>query len=336
LRATRWGWLAALNRTECDVTPLTWHSPAHGVMSACFARCALLSVELLTSFPQVATETARIKAAGGWVYDGRVCNVLAVSRAFGDWEFKVCVCVRMRVYVWWWGRQDDTDMHDGGYCEHLSGPNALAAAMGQGWFDNAALVALALGGCVPCFPPHPMQGKGLARMLSAGVERGYWPASFPPTVRFTSDPVIVTPATCDMPITDVSPVIWCDQPGCSETAYRMPAGKISLPQPVPSCIMPQRCAHHFTEPPATTHCLSTGGRVPRVVDGRLMGCVRAAGCHDLCPKAVCAWRHASAGAASTTGQWLYWSVLVPWVVQCWVGRQVGWFGRACIHPHAPL
>lgn len=32
---------------------------------------------------------ARVKAAGGWIYDGRVCNILAVSRAFGDWEFKV-------------------------------------------------------------------------------------------------------------------------------------------------------------------------------------------------------------------------------------------------------
>jgi protein phosphatase 1A len=31
---------------------------------------------------------ARVKAAGGWIGDGRVCDVLAVSRAFGDWEFK--------------------------------------------------------------------------------------------------------------------------------------------------------------------------------------------------------------------------------------------------------
>ena len=30
----------------------------------------------------------RVKAAGGWIGDGRVCEVLAVSRAFGDWEFK--------------------------------------------------------------------------------------------------------------------------------------------------------------------------------------------------------------------------------------------------------
>ncbi|KAI8475375.1 MAG: phosphatase 2C-like domain-containing protein [Monoraphidium minutum] len=36
----------------------------------------------------VLEEVERIEAAGGWVMDGRVCNVLAVSRAFGDPEFK--------------------------------------------------------------------------------------------------------------------------------------------------------------------------------------------------------------------------------------------------------
>ena len=36
----------------------------------------------------VDAETARVQAAGGWVADGRVCDVLAVSRAFGDREFK--------------------------------------------------------------------------------------------------------------------------------------------------------------------------------------------------------------------------------------------------------
>lgn len=33
-------------------------------------------------------EAGRIKAAGGWVSKGRVCGFLAVSRAFGDIEFK--------------------------------------------------------------------------------------------------------------------------------------------------------------------------------------------------------------------------------------------------------
>lgn len=33
-------------------------------------------------------ETERVESVGGWVGDGRVCDVLAVSRAFGDREFK--------------------------------------------------------------------------------------------------------------------------------------------------------------------------------------------------------------------------------------------------------
>jgi hypothetical protein len=32
---------------------------------------------------------ARVESTGAWVVDGRVCGVLAVSRAFGDPEFKV-------------------------------------------------------------------------------------------------------------------------------------------------------------------------------------------------------------------------------------------------------
>ena len=36
----------------------------------------------------VAAEVERVKAAGGWVEDGRVCDMIAVSRAFGDPDFK--------------------------------------------------------------------------------------------------------------------------------------------------------------------------------------------------------------------------------------------------------
>ena len=34
-------------------------------------------------------EMDRVEASGAWIMDGRVCNILAVSRAFGDPEFKV-------------------------------------------------------------------------------------------------------------------------------------------------------------------------------------------------------------------------------------------------------
>lgn len=38
--------------------------------------------------PTIKSEIERVKSAGGWVEDGRVCGLLAVSRAFGDWELK--------------------------------------------------------------------------------------------------------------------------------------------------------------------------------------------------------------------------------------------------------
>lgn len=79
-------------------------------------------------------QVARVKASGGWVYDGRVCNILAVSRAFGDWEFK---------------------------------------------------------------------GLGLKKLLSAGVERGYWPQNYADKQSFSTDPVIVTPATASAQLSEV-------------------------------------------------------------------------------------------------------------------------------------
>ncbi len=36
----------------------------------------------------VQDEVERVESAGGWVADGRVCDIIAVSRAFGDRQFK--------------------------------------------------------------------------------------------------------------------------------------------------------------------------------------------------------------------------------------------------------
>jgi len=40
------------------------------------------------SGPSVASEIDRVQKAGGWIDDGRVCGILAVSRAFGDADYK--------------------------------------------------------------------------------------------------------------------------------------------------------------------------------------------------------------------------------------------------------
>ncbi|KAK9825401.1 hypothetical protein WJX81_000526 [Elliptochloris bilobata] len=62
----------------------------------------------------VDAETARVQAAGGWVADGRVCDVLAVSRAFGDREFKGAGLHRMMargVEEQWWDQGFADSIH---------------------------------------------------------------------------------------------------------------------------------------------------------------------------------------------------------------------------------
>ena len=40
------------------------------------------------SGPTVEAEVHRVESVGGWIEDGRVCDIIAVSRAFGDAQFK--------------------------------------------------------------------------------------------------------------------------------------------------------------------------------------------------------------------------------------------------------
>lgn len=58
---------------------LVFFVPGHGVMLLC---------RLYGSGATVSSESNRVQEAGGWIDDGRVCDILAVSRAFGDREFK--------------------------------------------------------------------------------------------------------------------------------------------------------------------------------------------------------------------------------------------------------
>ena len=57
--------------------------------------------------PAAAAEVARVAEAGGWVDDGRVCGVLAVSRAFGDPGLKrpgLTTTLKQGVVDGWWDR----------------------------------------------------------------------------------------------------------------------------------------------------------------------------------------------------------------------------------------
>lgn len=74
--------------------------------------------------PAVHTEIARVKSAGGWIDEGRVCGILAVSRAFGDSNFK---------------------------------------------------------------------DEGLKRLMSQGVEDGYWDDDFASSIAFTANPITAEP-----------------------------------------------------------------------------------------------------------------------------------------------
>lgn len=71
------------------ITPDTIYCANAGDSRAILATKAGKCIELSHDHkPDNEGEMARVKAAGGFVEDGRVQGVIAVSRAIGDWEYK--------------------------------------------------------------------------------------------------------------------------------------------------------------------------------------------------------------------------------------------------------
>lgn len=68
---------------ERVVESTTWVETRAGRKSANASRCRLVG-----KTKEVEAEVKRVQESGAWVEDGRICGVIAVSRAFGDWEWK--------------------------------------------------------------------------------------------------------------------------------------------------------------------------------------------------------------------------------------------------------
>jgi len=73
----------------CLLTPDTLYCANSGDSRACLCLKNGKVIELSWDHkPENDIETKRIKAAGGFIEDGRVQGIIAVSRAIGDWEYK--------------------------------------------------------------------------------------------------------------------------------------------------------------------------------------------------------------------------------------------------------
>jgi serine/threonine protein phosphatase PrpC len=122
--------------------------------------------------PGVLEEIERVEAAGGWIHDGRVCNILAVSRAFGDPEFKVGLRAAVVLLLAGW-------LHTHGQVMQLHASSCTASHAHTHAHTQTHT--------------HTHQGEGLALLLAEGAEKGSWPKDFAKSHAFASDPVIPLP-----------------------------------------------------------------------------------------------------------------------------------------------
>jgi serine/threonine protein phosphatase PrpC len=170
-----WGWLLQQRRVAGAAAGPGSGSSSRRVMAGLVERqqqgraCRATPHTLLMALP-TPPELARVESTGAWVIDGRVCNVLAVSRAFGDPEFKV-------------------RPKRGGPPERDVVAPAAAVARPVKPRSNAP------------HTPRRMQGPGLKTLLAEGARKGMWTPEFAATHEFKSDPVIVEPDVTEVTFT---------------------------------------------------------------------------------------------------------------------------------------
>jgi hypothetical protein len=121
-------------------------------------------------------ELERVESTGAWVVDGRVCNVLAVSRAFGDPEFKVGGAARG------WGGPGGGSRGPWGqrHCVRLQPRPQMVLAPHSPRPTRALCTAHASRPAHPRSHPQPphtprVQGDGLRVLLREGANKGMWP-----------------------------------------------------------------------------------------------------------------------------------------------------------------
>ena len=127
------------------------------------------------SNPNVNAEIERVEAAGGWVADGRVCDVIAVSRAFGDVQFKEEA-----------GRQDM--LQTGIECVQSD----------SSWTPRRCVTLLSAANC--CMQNTWLQAARSGIVVNPGRRNGQWDQEFVDSVSFRESPIVAAPDVTEMPL----------------------------------------------------------------------------------------------------------------------------------------